>query len=195
MKMTIKTSGLVTLALLGAAVLSGCSGASSSGDGGDDAGSDGGVTLYPLTIGDSCFDIVGLEGTPMDGCDLGVAALVGSAALPFNYTTTATTATITVGTDGILGGGSIANNMATLVHDAAATDSMMTTCMWHENVTSMVTVTAQNAFTISVVRTQSMFTAAPACTAASIPAGGTCTSSWTWKMAKSTTKTPATMCK
>jgi hypothetical protein len=209
MKITIKTSGIMTLAFLGAAALVGCSGSSSSADGGDastntntDTNTSDGPVAFGLTPGDSCFDVVSVVGTPDDGCDLGVGdtaamdGLIGTA-LPFNYVMDVPNGvyTIAVGTNGILGGGAILNNMATLVHDAAATSTTMATCMWHENSTSMVTVTAVNAFTIAVVRTQSMFTAAPACTASFIPPTGTCTSKWTWTMKKSTTKTTATMCK
>jgi hypothetical protein len=204
MKITIKTSHVATLALFGAVALIGCGGTSSSADAGDagdasttgDAAAGDGPVLFRLTVGDSCFDVLSVVGTPDDGCNFGVgdtAANMGllGTSLPFHYDMTAVT--IQVGTNGILGGGPILNNMATLVHDADATLSTMTTCMWHENVNSMVTMTADNAFTISVVRKQSMF--ATACSAANVPAGGMCTSTWTWKMAKSTTKTPATMCK
>jgi hypothetical protein len=199
MKMMTKTSWLFALAFSGAVALGGCSSSSSTDDGGTtdgDTTTDSGSGLFALTVGDSCFDVLSVVGTPDDGCDLGVGdtvAMMGlvGASLPFNYDMTA--ATITVGTNGILGGGPISNNMATLVHDAAASDSMMTTCTWHENVNSTVTVTAQNAITISVVRKQSMFAAAPACTAGSIPPNGMCTSTWTWKMAKGTKTPPCTM--
>lgn len=202
MKMMTKTSWLFALAFSGAVALGGCSSSSSSDDGGttdadttSDSGSDA-SQLFGLTPGDSCFEVLSVVGTPNDGCDLGVGdtvamdGLVG-ASLLFNYDMNATPPTITIGTKGILGGGPISNNMATLVHNAMATSASMSTCTWNEDVSSTVTVTAQNAITISVVRTRSMFAAAPACTASTIPTGGSCTSTWTWKMAQNTKMPPS----
>ncbi|MDB4983185.1 MAG: hypothetical protein JWM82_3937 [Myxococcales bacterium] len=189
MKTSFKTIQIVSLILSSAAAVMGCSGSSSSADGGDSgaAGSGGaGGTAFGLSKGDTCFDVLSVQGTPTDGCAIGVAAVVGSA-LPVNYDDT--TGILKVGTDGSLGGGAITFNMGTLTRvDSVAMEG---TCSWHQMDTSMVTVTATNAFTIAVTENESMFAAA--CNP--IPAGGTCTSTWTWTMKKSTTKTTATMCK
>ncbi len=189
MKTSFKSIQIVSLVLASAAALVGCSGASSSADAGDSgtAGSDGaaGSGAFGLSKGDTCFDVLSVEGTPTDGCEIGVATVVGTA-LPVNYNDA--TGILKVGTDGSLGGGAISFNLGTLTRpDSVVMDG---TCNWHQMDTSMVTVTATNEFTIAVTENQSMFAAA--CTP--IPTGGMCTSTWTWKMKKST-KTTATMCK
>jgi hypothetical protein len=187
MKTSFKSVQVISLVLVSAAALVSCSGASSSGDAGDSgaAGSDGGVTLFGLSKGTSCFDIVSIQGTPNDDCDLMVAAQVGKA-LPVNYDDA--TAILKVGTDGSLGGGVISFNAGTLTR----TDGVVSagTCTWHQKDTSTVTVTATNEFTISVTEDESMFAAA--CTDPPPPTGGMCTSTWTWKMKKSGTKLPTT---
>jgi hypothetical protein len=175
-------NALLALAMGGA--LASCSGSSATDDGGD-----GGPQAFALTPGDSCFEIVSVAAGANDGCMLGVAeqaptGLVG-ASIPFNYDMNAVT--IAVGTMGSLGGGAILNNMATLVRDGDTTDG---TCMWHEHVDSSVTVTAENAFTISSTRTQSMFSAG--CTNPPPPTGGMCTSTWTWMMKRDPNHTPPT---
>jgi hypothetical protein len=186
------------LALAMAGSFAACSGSSDSDDGGDgsaDAASnnnDGStdVTLFYITPGDSCYEIVSVASGSNDGCDFGVADTVANqglvgASIPFNYDNTAYT--IKVGTDGALGGGAIAFNMATLLRDGNTTDTAAPTCMWHEHVDATVTFTAQDQFNISASRTQSAFTAG--CTNPPPPTGGTCTSTWTWTM-KRNTKTP-----
>jgi len=189
-----------TMTLLGGIFALGCSSSTNSDDGGlggftgseggatgTDAGQDGPV-LFGLSTGDSCFDIVSVAAGSNDGCNLGVADTVANnglvgASLLVNYTQA--TATLTVGTDGSLGAGQIAFNMGTLMRDGTATDSAMTTCMWHQTDTSMVTLTATNEFDVSVTEVENMF--ANACSMK--PTGGTCTSTWTWHMKKGT-KTP-----
>jgi hypothetical protein len=187
MKTSFKSIQIVSLILASAGALVGCSGASSSADGGDSgAAGSGGSTAFGLSKGDTCFDVLSVEGTPTDDCGIGVAAVVGSA-LPVNYDDA--TGILKVGTEGSLGGGAISFNVGTLTRlDSVAMDG---TCTWHQMDTSMVTVTGTNEFTIAVTENESMFAAA--CTP--IPTGGMCTSKWTWKMKKSTTKTTATMCK
>jgi hypothetical protein len=190
------------LSLVGGIAALGCSSSTTNGDGGEggftgsgdggatgtDAGGDAPV-LFGLSTGDSCFDIVSVQSGSNDGCNLGVAdpvasdGLVGSALL-VNYTMA--TATLAVGTAGSLGAGQIAFNMGTLMRTGTTTDSQMLTCNWHQTDTSMVTLTATNEFDISVTEVENMF--ATAC--AMKPTGGTCTSTWTWHMKKSTTKTP-----
>jgi hypothetical protein len=191
------------LSLFGGIAALGCSSSSNSDDGGVGGftgGGDGGATgtdagqdgpaLFGLSTGDSCFDVVSVQTGSSDGCNLGVAdpvasdGLVGSALL-VNYTMA--TATLTVGTAGSLGAGQIAFNMGTLMRTGTTTDSQMMTCNWHQTDTSMVTLTATNEFDISVTEVENMF--ATACSGP--PTGGTCTSTWTWHMTKSLTKTPA----
>lgn len=152
-------------------------------DGGMDANADG-PTLFGLSTGDSCFDIVSIEPGFNDGCELGVdgADLIG-AALPVNYVMS--TATLTVGTSGSLGSGPIAFNKGTLTREGNPSDSENPACAWHQTNTSMVTLTATNEFDIAVTEVQDQF--AVACDV-DFP-GGTCTSTWTWHMKKGT-KTP-----
>ncbi|HVZ73983.1 MAG TPA: hypothetical protein VHJ20_16500 [Polyangia bacterium] len=182
------------LALAGAFALASCSGTSSSDDGGDaatpaDSNTNDGPTLYGLSVGDSCFDIVSAAAGSNDGCDLGVAdtvanmGAVGSTKL-VHYDMA--TATLTVGTAGSLGDGVVTNNMGTLLREGDTSDSQMTTCTWHQKDTSVVTLTATNQFDISVTEVESNFAAA--CTAP--PTGGMCTSTWTWTMKKNPNKSP-----
>jgi hypothetical protein len=172
----------------------GSTGDATTGDATGDATGDG-PTLYRLSGGDSCFEIVSADPGASDGCGLNVDkpatmdGLVGTS-LPFNYD--GTTAIVTLGTTGSLGKGQVTFNMGTLNRDGDTSDPNMATCTWHQKDTSMVTLTADNELTVSITEIESMFAAAPACTAATIPTGGTCTSTWTWKMKKSTTKTPPT---
>ena len=168
-----------SLALVGVLAGAGCSSSGLDMDG--STGGDG-PTLYGITTGDSCFDVTSVSNVT-DGCMLSVGSVVGMA-LPVNYVMS--TAILTVGTDGSLGGGQIAFNMGTLLRDNTATDSSNAQCMWHQTDTSSVTVTATNEFDISVTEVENMFTAGCGTTA---PAGGSCTSTWTWHM-KHGTKTP-----
>ena len=174
----------LSLAMIGVFAGVGCGSSGLLGDGGTGAGgNDGAVTLYALTTGDSCFDITSASAVN-DGCMLGVGGLAGNTAIHVNYVMS--TAILTVGTTGQLGGGQIAFNVGTLMYDGTATDASNAQCMWHQTDTSNVTVTAQNEFDISVTEVENTFTAACGTTA---PAGGSCTSTWTWHM-KHGTKTP-----
>lgn len=191
------------LALAMAGSFAACSSSGESADGStdgavtdtsSDSNNNTDVTLYFITPGDSCYDIVSVANGSNDGCDLGVAqnapdGLVG-ATIPFNYDNQAYT--IKVGTEGSLGGGAIAFNMATLLRDGNVTDDKVATCMWHEHVDATVTFTAQDEFNISASRTQSAFTA----TCTDLPASVTstnnmCTSTWTWHMKRNPAKTTA----
>ena len=119
-----------------------------------------------------------------DGCDIAPGSVVGGA-LPVNYTMTATTGTLSVGTMGAEGAGAIANNMGTLTRDGDTSDATMPLCTWHQTDTAQVTLTATNAFTITVTEVESNFSVACAAPAP------TCTSTWTWTMKKGS-KTPPT---
>jgi len=176
-----------TMTLLAGIFALGCSSSSNGDDGGTDA-ADTGPTLFALSSGDSCFDIVSTQAGADDGCDLGVAALVGMA-LPVNYDPA--TAILTVGTAGSLGGGQIAFNMGMLMRAGTSSDSTMPTCTWHQTDNANVTVTATNEFDIAVTEVENMF--ATACGTAGTPTGGTCTSTWTWHMKKGTKTPPACM--
>jgi hypothetical protein len=193
------TKGLVSVALLAAAFAVGCGSSSDNGDGGGNDGAAGGgggvcpgVTLYALSDGDSCFDIVSVQAGSSDGCMLGVAdttAMMGlvGATLPVNYV--AATGILSVGTMGSLGTAmsTLQCNMGTLVREGTPSLDSMPACMWHQADTSMVTITAQNEFDIAVTENQSEFTG---CSAANTPAGGACMSKWTWHMKKNAAKTP-----
>jgi hypothetical protein len=173
-----------TMTLLAGIFALGCSSSGNGDDGGADAGQDTGPTPFALSAGATCFDVVSIQSGVDDGCDLGVAGVVGTA-LPVNYDPN--TAILTVGTDGAEGGGQIAFNVGTLLRDSTANDPQMPTCTWHQTDTSNVTVTAANEFDIMITEVENMF--ATACGTAGTPTGGTCTSAWTWHMKKGT-KTP-----
>ncbi|HEY0871135.1 MAG TPA: hypothetical protein VGD55_12105, partial [Acidothermaceae bacterium] len=151
--------------------------------GATDAGHDAAVTLYPLTTGDSCFDVLTVANV-MDGCGIAPGSIVG-AALSVNYTMTATTGTLTVGTMGAEGAGPIANNTGTLTRDGDTSDSTMPLCTWHQMDTAQVTLTGSNAFTLTVTEVETNLSAACGATAPN------CTSTWTWTMKKGS-KTPPT---
>jgi hypothetical protein len=194
----------LSMALVGAVFAIGCGASSGGSDGGDATGAAGtggggaggsacpGVTLFGLSAGDSCFDIVSVMAGSNDGCMLGVAdpvanmGLVG-ASLPVNYTMA--TATVTVGTDGSLGAGPVMCNMGVLTRENNPTLPTHAACTWHQADTSNITVTATNEFDIDVIEAENMFMG---CVAADglPPTGGMCTSTWTWHMKKSATKTP-----
>ena len=181
-----QTNWALSLALVSVVASAGCGSSGLFSDGGNnDTGGSDGVTLYGLTTGDSCFDITSVSGVT-DGCQLGVAGLVGNTALLVNYVMSS--ATLTVGTSGSLGGGQIAFNMGTLMRDGTTTLASNAQCMWHQTDTSNVTVTATNEFDIAVTEVENM--CSTACGTAA-PSGGTCTSTWTWHMKKGTKTPPA----
>jgi hypothetical protein len=161
-------------------------------DGGGGGGSGGASGLFGITEGTYCFKITAIDPGAVDGCDIQVATQVGNY-LPVQYTMA--TAMLTVGTDGSLGGGPIASNKGTLSRDNNPAAMDMPTCTWHQTDTTMITVTAENMFTASVVEKEEMF--ATACAAANVPTGGMCTSSWTWtmKIVPTTEKSPDNGCK
>ncbi|MEP6652977.1 MAG: hypothetical protein ABJA82_06435 [Myxococcales bacterium] len=184
----MKKISVACVGLLVAAV-AGCSSSDSKSDAAvsdaqGDATSDSGVTVYHLSEHDNCFDITAVAAGGVDGCDIGFADAVGTA-LPVNYTRLPTSATVTVGTMGSIGEGDIAYNMATLTRNSTATDPKMDTCSWTQMDTADLTMTGDDAFTLSVTEVDSMFM--PACSM--VHAGGTCTSTWTWTMKKSTKTT------
>jgi len=176
----------LTALALGGVMALGCSSSSSDDDGGTDASvsdaGDGGAQLFGVKPGDYCFDVVSIAPGFTDACKIGVETLVGKA-LPVNYVDT--TGTITVGTMGSLGTGTISNNVGTLNREGDPTDTTTPTCTWHQKDTSTLTLTATNQFTLQVTETESNFSTACAQPAAMNP----CTSTWTWTM-KIGTKTP-----
>jgi hypothetical protein len=138
-------------------------------------------TLYPLSEGTYCYDVTAISAVA-DGCGIAPGAVVGLA-LPASYTTP----TFVLGTEGSLGQGNLAHNTGTLLRDGSTSDSAAPTCNWHQMDTTVVTLTAQNTFTASVIETQDTFALACGATA---PAAGSCTSSWTWTMVINSKKTP-----
>jgi hypothetical protein len=200
------TKSVVSIALLAAAFAVGCGTSSgtddagiggTAGTGAGGAGGDpcAGATLFAISPGDSCFDIVSVTPGSNDGCMLGVAdtvanmGLLGSS-LPVNYTFDMMTGTLTVGTMGSLGAGPVLCNVGTLTRDNNPTLMTNMSCTWHQSDTSNITVTATNEFDISVTEAEDMFMG---CVAADniLPTGGQCMSTWTWHMKKSDTKSPS----
>ena len=144
-----------------------------------------GPVLYPLSAGTYCYDVTAVSGV-VDGCDIGVKDLVGTA-LPGTYDSGA--GTFTLGNSGSLGIGAISNNSGTLLRDGTTSDASAPSCTWHQTDTTTITMTDQNMFTASVVETQDTFAAA------CVPAGTACVSSWTWTMSISaTSKSPSNGC-
>jgi hypothetical protein len=189
MKSFMKSAFAMTL--LGGICALGCSSSSSTDAGNElDAGNDTGPTLFGITAGNTCFDVVSVQPGFNDGCDIGVGdtaanmGLVGTAIL-VNYDPNS--ATLTVGRAGALGTGQIAFNTGTLSRVGDTSLDGMPTCTWHQTDTSAITVTAQNEFDLAGTEVQNTF--ATACGTANTPAGGMCTSTWTWHM-RIGTKTP-----
>ncbi len=178
----MKKNFLLALALMAAPVVVGCG--SNTTDILDSGTSDtAGITLFGLSAGDNCYTITSIAPGFSDGCGLGVDTLVGQS-LPMSYD--ATTASVALGTDGSLGGGVIANNEGTLVRVGDPTLAG-TTCTWHQTDNTVLEMTANNQFTVTVTETESAF--GPTCAATDVPAAGTCTSTWTWTMQKSAVTT------
>jgi hypothetical protein len=175
------------------AAVAGCSSSDSKSDAAvsdarGDATSDAG-TLFRLSENDNCFDITAIAAGADDGCEIGVASLVGKDALPVNYVRA--TATVTLGTNGSIGAGQVTFNKGTLTRNSTATNPDMVSCTWNQMDTADLTMIADDTFTVAVTEVESMFL--PACSG--IPTGGMCTSTWTWTMKKSTTKTIAQNCR
>ena len=141
-----------------------------------------GPTLYGLSDGTYCYDITAVSAVS-DGCALGVAGLVGSAALPGTYTVSA--GQFTLGTEGSLGTGLISQNMGTLSRDGNTSDPSAPGCTWHQKDTTYLTMVGQNQFYVTVTENQDSITAACGAPAA------TCTSTWTWDMQIGTKTPPA----
>jgi hypothetical protein len=153
---------------------------------GTDAGDDtsaicGGMTLFGLTAGGSCFDIVSVTPDANDGCGLGVAnatpsGLVGTG-LPFSYDPS--TATVSIGSTGALGTGQVLCNSGMLTHDDSATLGSMSACTWQQTDSTILHMTATNEFDLTVTEVRSMFAG---CSTEITPPEGRCTSTWTWHM-------------
>jgi len=180
---TLKTIKTVTVfAALGVGLaIAGCDSDSSCTDAGvcpdaglggkSGAGGAGGATVpFGLTAGTYCFDVTGTAGI-VDGCDITPGAITQ---LPVTYT--AATGVVGVGREGSVGQGPVANNMGTLSRVGPSSSSA--TCMWQQTDTSALTMTADNAFTISVSEMESAFSA----TCLPAPPSDPCTSTWTWTM-------------
>ena len=150
----------------------------------------GGMTLFGLTVGDSCFDVVSVAPGANDGCKLGVAdaspnGLVG-AALPFNYDLW--TATVSIGSMGALGAGEVLCNMGTLTREVTESLDSQPPCTWHQTDTSFLHMTGTNELDVSVTEVESTFAG---CSAINTPTGGQCTSTWTWHLKRGVKAPPA----
>jgi hypothetical protein len=183
----------VVVRVAAVALLAGMAGLSCSSSGGSQCGDagcidGGGAGLFGLSDGEYCYKVTGIAAGASDGCALDVASLVGQD-LPATYT--ASTGTLSLGTQGSLGAGPISDNTGTLTRSGMVTDPTMTTCTWTQMDTSTVTLTADNKFTASIVEMESAF--ATACSG--IPTGGTCTSTWSWTFAIDGSKSPSNGCK
>ena len=165
---------ILALALIAAPVLVGC-GSNTT----DSIDSGTGTTLYGLTEGAACYTITAIAPGYSDGCGLFVLSTQVGASLPMTYTQA--TAAVALGTDGSLGGGTILNNQGTLVRDGDTSDGAG--CTWHQNDNTLLQMTANNQFTVSVTEVESGFSAACGASA------NTCTSTWTWTMQKSAVTT------
>jgi len=167
----------VTFAVLAMLGFTGCGSSDSS----PDETPDGGETLYGISPGTYCYKITSVSAVN-DGCDLGVANMVGSA-LPGTYD--ASTGILTLGTQGSLGGGVITYNKGTLVRQKGTMSDLGTPgCSWDQEDTTQITMTAQNQFTAAVTEKQDSI--APACGFAST----SCVSTWTWTFVIDGTLTP-----
>ena len=198
---------LASAALVFGLGVAGCSSNSSCADGGicNEGGAGGGAgtggaggapgqTLYALSAGTFCYDILSIAPGYSDGCGLGVATYVGTptmpSALPVSYYDVATTVggdaipagTVVVGNDGSLGRGVVNQNVGTLLRTGMPVDTDVPTCTWSETVQAQFQLTATNKFYIAVSETRSNFD--PSCASVKpLPAGGACTSTWTLGMA------------
>lgn len=158
-------------------------------DAGDTAGLlCGGMTLYGLTGDSNCFDIVSVAAGASDGCDLGVAepppnGLVGTA-IPVTYAYSE--GVVIAGTDGTLGRGDVRCNVGTLTSATSPTLDGVPGCSWHQTTSSVLHMTALNEFDLGVTEEKATFSAT--CPGATIPPGAHCTSTWTWHLKMSSTK-------
>ena len=158
------------------------------------AGGSSGPTLYALSPGTFCYDILSIAPGYSDGCSLGVATYPGTptmpSAIPVSYYDTATTVageaitagTVAVGNDGSVGRGVVNQNVGSLQRDGMPTDTDVPTCTWHEAVQAQFQLTATNKFNIAVTETRSSFD--PSCASVeTLPPTGSCSSTWTFAMA------------
>lgn len=153
----------ISTVLMGLALFAGC-GSSDTTEGTPDAG----PVVYGISPGAYCYKITGISAVN-DGCGLEVAKQVG-AALPGTYD--ASTGTLTLGTQGSLGGGVVTYNQGTLVRVKGPMSDGA--CSWQQDDTTLITVTAQNQFTASVTENQDSIGAACNLSFTS------CQSTWTW---------------
>jgi hypothetical protein len=138
------------------------------------------ATLYGLTEGSYCFDVTAVT-VGVDGCDTGVGdadpqiGLLG-ATLPVTYTSA--NATVSLGTMGTLGTGTINQNKGTLNRSNVTAADQMPTCTWTQTDKTMFQLVGTNSFTAAVTETQSGFAAA--CNPP--PPSDPCTSTFTLSM-------------
>jgi len=152
----------------------------------DGGGSYDGATPYALSRGTTTFKISGVTGIT-DGCGFKPGEVVGDN-ITVTYDDTTQTVTIgkPVGTPAtpFFGSGKVA---ATTVNTAMMlrendVGSAGATCTWHEKVTSIFQLYANDKFTLTPTLADSNYSAG--CTAMDKPGGATCTSTWTWTVEK-----------
>jgi hypothetical protein len=147
------------------------------------SGSDSGVFL---SRGMNTYTVTGVSvGT--DGCMIDPNSFV-NAMVPVNFDLA--TQTLTVGNQqglpvmASLGSG-VVGTTGTLTRDNKVTDSMTSTCVWHQTDMSTFTLVGGDIFTLDVTEVEDMFTAACGTTTPPItPSGGMCTTTYTMTLAK-----------
>jgi len=136
------------------------------------------VMYWALSRGTNNYNITKVV-TTSDGCMLGQAALMGmNRPVTYDEATTTISVGASQGTNPAqpsFGSGKIAGNMATLVRDNTGGDS---TCNWKQVDNNVLTLFANDKFTVDVTETDSMFSAG--CTGMNPPppASGMCTSTY-----------------
>jgi hypothetical protein len=174
----------ISAVMMGMAFLAfaGC-GSSDSTEGTPDAG---GPAVYGISPGAYCYTITDITAVN-DGCEAGVATLKGTS-VPGNYD--AATGIFTLGNQGKLGGGVITYNQGTLTRvKGLQTDPADPTCSWNVELTTQVTMTAENKFTGLVTENQDTIAAGCGLTIT------TCQTTWTGTFAIDGTQNAAAGCK
>ena len=171
----------ISTVMMGMALLAfgGC-GSSDSTEGTPDGG-----TAYGISPGTYCYTITDITALT-DGCEAGVAILKGTS-VPGNYDPN--TGIFTLGNEGKLGGGVITYNQGTLVRKGLQTDTEEPTCSWNVDLTTQVTMTAENKFTGVVTEKQDTIAAGCGLSFA------TCQTTWTGTFAIDGSQNAAVGCK
>jgi len=194
MNKLMRKNGALVAAGAAMLLLGACGDTDGSGDGGviigDSAASTAdGPKLYVLSSGS--FKVLSAS-MVTDGCMIGVDKTLaegGVIGASFPLTLDNTTGDVSLGNlQGnplvpSLGKGKIGANMGTLMMETDITAEAPSMCKLHRKVTSILTLTADQKFTLAVTRTDSMRMMC------SVPAGvgESCTSTYTWTFDRDTT--------